>query len=111
MMHYPTKQQLDAMGATLEKDVALCPPALHRWFHGAQTQAVRTQAAPTPLPERPRKPYQSSYIGVSLRYTGYCGHWSAAPGKYVRGPVRPTEREAAQDRAAALGLDYLEVRG
>jgi hypothetical protein len=65
---------------------------------------------PAPLPEKPRKEYQSNYIGVSRRYRGFCGHWAPEPGKYVRGPVRKTEIEAAQDRAAALGLDYVEVR-
>jgi len=63
-----------------------------------------------PLPIKPRKPYESRFIGVSKRYTGYCGHWAPAPGKYVRGPVRPTEEEAARDRAHALGRDYLEIR-
>lgn len=82
------------------------------WF----TRPIMPQSIPSalmrpdPLPEKPRKEYQSNYIGVSRRYRGFCGHWAPEPGKYVRGPVRKTEREAAQDRAAALGLDYLEVR-
>jgi len=59
---------------------------------------------------KPRKPYESRFIGVTRRYTGYCGGWTSEPGKYVRGPVRPTEEEAARDRAHALGRDYLEVR-
>ena len=56
---YPTAQDLAAMGATLEKDISLLTPALHRWLAGAHTQAVRTQAerADTPrrIVARPRK--------------------------------------------------------
>lgn len=47
---YPTAAQLDAMGATLERDVDLCTPALRRWFGQAHTSTVRT----TPERTEPR---------------------------------------------------------
>jgi hypothetical protein len=43
---YPTAAQLDAMGATLERDVDLCTPALRRWFGQARTETERV------VPER-----------------------------------------------------------
>ncbi len=107
---YPTAAELDAMGAVLLKDVSLWTARLSREYLNPYTASVYTRSEPSPLPEKPRKAYQSRYVGVSRRYTGYCGHWAPEPMKYVRGPVRPTEEEAARDRAMALGLDYLEVR-
>ena len=38
---YPTAAQLDAMGATLERDVDLCTPALRRWFGQVRTETER----------------------------------------------------------------------
>jgi hypothetical protein len=95
-------------------------PALLTTFGASAMQGLRDAGwlerkvlpldKPHPLPERPRRAYQADYIGVSRRYGGFCGHWAPEPGKYVRGPVRETQQEAAEDRARALGLDYLEVR-
>ncbi len=75
----------------------------------APGKPVYTRAAPDPLPEVPRKPYQSRYVGVSRRYSGWRGNW-AVDGRYVCGPTREMEIEAARDRADAMGRDYLEVR-
>lgn len=109
---YPTAQALAAMGATLQRDVVLWSARLAREYGKPYAAPVytRSERNDPPIPERPRRDYQSRYIGVSQRYTGYCGHWAPEPGKYVRGPVRATEEEAARDRAQALGLDYVEVR-
>lgn len=89
-------------------------------------------AQPDPLPEPPRaetqdfasprhnKPkdtppraYASQYKGVSVNRGHWYGIWTEGS-THKCGPVRPYsaegERWAAQDRARALGLDYLELR-
>ncbi len=122
-MTYPTKQQLDAMGVTLEKDIHLCSAELRAWFHGAQTQAVRTMREDAPAPEQPPRrkhvktaagprTFASPYVGV----TRHRNRWIAQYGARGRvktkvHPLTPEgEKAAAADRACALGLDYLEMR-
>lgn len=114
MHQYPTAAELDRMGATLQRDVNLWSARLTREYRNPPTASVytRSERAPDPpaLTTRPRKPYQSNYIGVTRKYSGWRGQWPIEPGRYVSGPTRDTELAAAQDRAQALGLDYLEVR-
>lgn len=47
-MKYPTKQELDRMGATLERDVVLWTPALAAWCGRPSTATVRVQAETKP---------------------------------------------------------------
>lgn len=111
---YPTAAELSAMGETLQRDVCLWTATLTREYCTTYSAPIytRSEDAPEPpaLATRPRKPYQSNYIGVTRKYSGWRGQWPIAPGRYVCGPTRADELEAAHDRASALGLDYLEVR-
>jgi hypothetical protein len=81
---------------------------------------VYTRSEPDPRPEaeapprRKHRAYLSSYVGVTMwRKSHFVALWMEA-GKDKRGPIRERtprgERWAAQDRARALGLDYLEKR-
>ncbi len=47
---YPTEKQLQAMGATLERDVCLWSAGLAAWCGRVGTSAV--QRAPSPAPKR-----------------------------------------------------------
>jgi hypothetical protein len=118
-MDYPTKEQLDRMGQTLQRDICLWSARLDREYRNVHSAPVYTRSEPDPLPE-PRAPrrkhraYLSSYVGVTMwRKTHFVALWMEA-GKDKRGPIRDRtergERWAAQDRARALGLDYLEKR-
>ena len=63
---------------------------------------------------QPERTYGSQYVGVTVwKGRRYLGNWTV-DGRSKRGTMRPMtpegERWAAQDRARALGLDYIEMR-
>lgn len=125
MNTYPSADDLAAMGATLQRDVCLWSPLLERTYCSVPTHTF-TRAEPDPLAEadkparrkhrkNPDKPEPASqYRGVMLyRDKTFMSHWSIG-GKAKSGRYRPRteqgERWAAQDRAKALGREYLELR-
>lgn len=125
MINYPTADALAAMGETLQHDVCLWSARLAREYHNPPTHTF-TRAEPEPIPEAekphrrkhvasPDKPAPASnYRGVMVyRGRAYLSHWYTG-GKAKSGRYRPLtedgERWAAQDRARALGVEYLELR-
>jgi hypothetical protein len=127
---YQTFEELSMMGmaGALRQDVILWTPRLHREYRTGEHCAPNipltlTRDAPQPPAHTSRKHvktrketrvYASQYIGVTV-WKGRCylGQWTIA-GRSKRGSGRPMtpegERWAAQDRARALGLNYLEMR-
>lgn len=120
---YPTGADLDAMGQSLARDVCLWTARLSKEYCNTYSSSIRTQSEPDPKPETrnhnkpkdaPPRVYHSQYIGVSVhRERWYMANWTVG-GVAKRGRLRPRtdqgERWAAQDRARALGREYIEMR-
>src|SRR2546427_520679 len=124
-MTYPKLQDVDPALLTTIGAAAMRGLERYGWLERRAPTKERTMPAPDPQPEPPtkrrhvKKPeapartYASQYKGVSVNRGHYYGIWKAY-GVPKCGPIRPYtvggERWAAQDRARALGLDYLEMR-
>lgn len=129
--HYPTYAELRAMGITLQRDVSLWSARLAAEYRSPPTHSF-TRAQPDPVPEHAKPPvrkhrkqetgtpaptphqYASAYKGVSTAGSAkFRGVW-LSDGKVKTGRWRPNsedgQRWAAQDRARALGVEYLEMR-
>lgn len=120
-MHtYPTADELRAMGETLEWDVYWWSARLAREYTTNAHCAPNIPLSELPrrahrkAPDAPLRVFASSYVGVSVyRERWYISNWAIAS-RPKRGRSRPRtdqgERWAAQDRARALGRDYVEMR-
>lgn len=126
---YPTGQDLAAMGQTLARDVVLWSARLAREYATAPTVRELTPDARREYDRQqraewvkrnhnkpkdtPARVFRSKYVGVTQNRGRWCGSW-LANGGWRQGPVRPQteqgERWAAQDRARAMGREYIELR-
>lgn len=112
-MNYPTEKELLAMGARLQKDVCLWTPRLEREYKTVQYMQPNVPLTLTREVDPPHV-FGSSYVGVSVyKERWFISNWTVDK-RAKRGHLRPRteqgERWAAQDRARALGLEYLERR-
>ena len=114
MTEYYTADELRSMGiaGALLHDVILWTPRLQREYTTNDHCAANVPLTLTRA--QPERTYGSQYVGVTVwKGRRYLANWTVE-GRSKRGTMRPMtpegERWAAQDRARALGLDYIEMR-